>query len=69
MDLFGNIVETKAAAPTPSSVFGPDGGSDDAVLTVEKNISNTAHDYILLNDEQSIQQFINTAMQQTEIMF
>jgi len=68
MDLFGNIVETKEAAPTPSA-DNARSGSDDAVLAVDKNINNTDHDYILLNDEKSIQQFINAAMQQPEICF
>ncbi len=69
MDLFGNIIETKEAAATPTAAVSPDGGSDDSVITVEKNISNTEHDYVLLNDEQSIQQFINAAMDQTELCF
>ncbi|MES2848946.1 MAG: DNA polymerase I [Bacteroidota bacterium] len=69
MDLFGNIVETKAAAPTPSSVFISDSGSDDAVLAVEKNINNTTHSYILLNDDTAIEAFVNTAKEKIEICF
>jgi len=69
MDLFGNIIETKEAATTPAAAFSPGGGSDDSVITVEKNISNTEHEYILLNDEQSIQQFINAAIEQSELCF
>jgi DNA polymerase I len=33
------------------------------------NISNTPHQYFLLDDEAAIQQFIQTALQQTEICF
>ena len=69
MDLFGNIVETKESSQTPSAVANPDGGLEDSVSVADKNINNTAHNYILLNDEKSIQQFINLAMQQSEICF
>lgn len=70
MDLFGNIIETKEAAATPSAAPGPDGGSlEDASPAVEKNIHNTAHNYILLDNDKAVQQFINAAIQQPEICF
>lgn len=70
MDLFGNIIETKEAAATPSAAPGPDGGSsEDASPAVEKNIHNTAHNYILLDNDKAVQQFINAAIQQAEICF
>jgi DNA polymerase I len=62
MDLFGSpvsepkneVAEAEEAAETTASL---------------KNINNTAHDYILLNDEQSIRQFIDTASSYAEICF
>ncbi len=69
MDLFGSPAENQAAAATPLAVENPDGGSEENPMLADKNISNTAHNYILLNDVKSIQQFINAAMQQSEICF
>jgi DNA polymerase I len=69
MDLFGNIIETKETAPTPSAVTNPDGGSEETIKIADKNIHNTPHNYILLDDETAIQQFINAAMQQPEMCF
>ena len=69
LDLFGNTIVTQKATPTPSAVENPDGGSEENFLVPEKNIHNTPHNYILLNDDTAIQQFINTAMEQTEICF
>jgi DNA polymerase I len=69
MDLFGNIIETKETVPTPTAVINPDGGSDETIKIVDKNIHNTPHNYILLDDETAIHQFINAAMQQAEMCF
>lgn len=69
MDLFGNIIETKEPAATPSTVVNPDSGSEESITIADKNIHNTPHEYILLNDDQSIQEFINLAMAQPEICF
>lgn len=70
MDLFGNIIETKEVAPTPSVTVNPDGGSSEGtIIAADKNIHNTPHDYILLNDQDSIQQFIEVASTQSEICF
>jgi len=66
LDLFGNVVAAPATAPVASSSGG---GSEESFLSPEKNINNTPHQYILLNDETAIQQFINIAIQQTEICF
>jgi DNA polymerase-1 len=65
LDLFGNAV---AANPAPPAAT-PEEGSEDNFLSPEKNIYNTPHQYILLNDETAIQQFIDLAKQQTEICF
>lgn len=69
MDLFGNIIETKEPAATPSTVVNPDSGSEESITIADKNIHNTPHEYILLNDDQSIQEFINLAIAQPEICF
>jgi len=69
MDLFGNIIETKEAVATPPAVVNPGGGSEESITIADKNIHNTPHDYILLTDEQSVQQFIDLAMAQPEICF
>ena len=65
MDLFGNIVEQeeKSVEVLVSENPPPEGREAD------KNISNTEHDYILLNDDHSIQQFINAAIEQPELCF
>ena len=64
MDLFGNIV-----APTTSAVVNPEGGSEENMLAPSKNIHNTTHSYILLNDDAAIAAFIHTAKDYTEICF
>lgn len=70
MDLFGNIIETKETAPTPAAASSPaDGGSEEPVTVVDKNINNTEHNYILLDDEKLIRQFVATALSQPEICF
>ncbi|UEG50910.1 DNA polymerase I [Ferruginibacter lapsinanis] len=67
MDLFGNIIE--APAPTPSASNSSENESEEDHFAIEKNINNTPHEYILLNDENSIKQFIKLAAQSTEICF
>ncbi len=69
LDLFGNAVAAPATSSASSAIENADGGSDENFLVPEKNIHNTPHNYILLNDDTAIQQFINTAMEQTEICF
>jgi DNA polymerase-1 len=65
MDLFGNVVEAK---PVPT-VFNPAAEDAEGPAQVDKNIHNTPHQYNLLNDAASIQQFIKNALQHTEICF
>jgi DNA polymerase I len=65
MDLFGNIVEQEEKSVEVLVSENPSSEGREA----EKNISNTQHDYILLNDEQTIQQFINAAIEQSELCF
>jgi DNA polymerase I len=66
MDLFGNVVESKQV---PAATENTDSGSEGNFLSPDKNINNTPHNYILLNDDTAIQQFIDTAIHQTEICF
>ena len=67
MDLFGNVIEE--AVPTPPAILSSGIQFPEKDFTPDKNINNTSHEYILLNDESSIQQFISLAMQQIEICF
>ncbi len=65
MDLFGNViqqVEIVRSAVLPAA-------EEPAASPANKNIHNTPHNYILLDDERSIRQFITTASQQKEICF
>lgn len=70
MDLFGNIIETKEAAPAASGGVNPEGGSsEDTTPAAERNINNTPHNYILLDNDKAIRQFIDAAIKQSEICF
>ncbi len=69
MDLFGNIIEPapQPVKETVKAVIEDD--EEGSVLPVDKNINNTPHNYILLNDDASIKQFITGAAKQSEICF
>jgi len=74
LDLFGNNEAASAAEnSTVNESLLQDGstesGSEEPAIALDKNINNTPHNYILLNDETAIQQFIDAAIQQTEICF
>ena len=69
LDLFGNVVAPPATSIAPSAIENTDGSSADNFLAPERNIHNSPHNYILLNDDTTIQQFINIAIEQTEICF
>ncbi len=73
-DLFGNTVNTskadyksskKDAAPDPSIITGEESSG----LLAEKNITNTVHDYELIEGRDAIQQLLILLMQQKEICF
>lgn len=66
-DLFGNVVEAKAGskADTDESLLAAEG----AGFNADKNINNTPHEYHLLDTQEKIQSFIDTALQQTELCF
>jgi DNA polymerase I len=69
MDLFGNAVETKQITTVEISVAVEEEGGENNFLTPSKNIHNSPHNYSLLNEAAAIEQFVNTAMQQSEICF
>ncbi len=69
LDLFGNGVITATDVPNQSSIENPDGTEEENFLVPDKNIHNTPHNYILLNDETAIQQFISTLIKEKEICF
>jgi len=66
-DLFGNAVESAAARTIIEKTENEE--IDDTGLSASKNISNTPHEYILVNDENKIKELVDVLMQQTEICF
>ena len=75
MDLFGNIIEpapqqNKSSNNSLEDSQVPSTGGDLGEASVaDKNINNTPHNYILLNDDKAIQQFINSAIKLSELCF
>lgn len=67
MDLFGNVIEETTTVQ--KAVLNASDGEDETALAVTKNINNTPHNYILLNDDVSIEQFLSAAKEQKEICF
>lgn len=67
MDLFGNVIEETTTVQ--KAVLNASDGEDETALAVTKNINNTPHNYILLNDDISIEQFLSAAKEQKEICF
>jgi DNA polymerase-1 len=65
MDLFGNIVESKQPEPAATD----DETGEGNFLAPSKNIHNTTHQYILLNDAAAVEAFIDTAKAYSEICF
>ena len=63
MDLFGETVVMAATAPT---IEVEEQGS---ILSVDKNIHNTPHDYVLVNTREAINELIGKLMLQPEICF
>jgi DNA polymerase-1 len=66
-DLFGNALESAAARTIIEKV--EDNEIGEVGLTASKNIYNTPHDYILVDNEEKIKELVNVLMQQTEICF
>ncbi|MGG9964294.1 DNA polymerase I [Ferruginibacter sp. SUN106] len=68
MDLFGNIIE-QPEAKTTAVAPKPEGDVEEGSLAVDKNINNTAHNYILANTDELISQLTNKLINQQEICF
>jgi len=68
-DLFGNpiVQKTKAISQEPSVVDLDESATAAEIITAHHNISNTAHQYILLDTNDAIIQLAQEAMQQKEI--
>src|SRR6478735_8658844 len=66
-DLFGNAIESAAARTIIEKT--EDNEIEEKGLAASKNISNTSHEYILVDDEEKIKALVATLMQQTEICF
>lgn len=69
-DLFGNVVETPAtksqkteAAPTTVAT------TENESFTTTKNINDTPHSYILIDDDKKLKDLVEVLMQQSEICF
>jgi DNA polymerase I len=68
MDLFGNVIEAEPQeAKSNFESLEPLQTQEHGVAT--KNITNTPHSYILLNDDVAINSFITLAQNKTEICF
>ena len=67
LDLFGNNEAAVTASADEEQVQEEQDARPLGPATA--NIHNTPHNYILLNDETAIQQFVDSAMGQTEISF
>src|SRR5207237_6986326 len=66
-DLFGNAIESEAKRTQIEKAEEP--GTEAVGLTASKNINNTPHNYILIDNEEKIKELVNVLMQQTEICF
>lgn len=68
-DLFGNpiVQKTKAISQEPTVVDLDESAAAAEIITAHHNISNTAHQYILLDTNDAIIQLAQEAMQQKEI--
>ncbi len=67
MDLFGNIIEPVVVEVTEVTVKTSSSSEDG--LTVDKNISNTPHNYILANNDELINQLTNKLINHQQICF
>ncbi len=65
-DLFGNIVEPEINEP---KVSGEIVERNEAVLTVDKNINNTKHNYVAVEGEPAINKLITELKKHDEICF
>ena len=68
-DLFGNIVENKNSKNTPQPENEAEASENLMGLNADKNISNTEHNYHLVDTEEKMNALVNELMQQKEICF
>ncbi|MBS1745956.1 MAG: DNA polymerase I [Bacteroidetes bacterium] len=67
-DLFGNVVETTSDKTQKAiAVEAPD--STEENFTTSKNINDTPHNYILVDDDKMVKELVDILMQQKEICF
>lgn len=67
-DLFGNPVATATPAPKPV-VAKTEEEEEQASITADKNIHNTAHQYFVASTDQEIQKLIDALMKENEVSF
>ncbi|MDD2792261.1 MAG: DNA polymerase I [Sediminibacterium sp.] len=72
-DLFGNIVETKAApvknTKNTETIIPETAEEEPAGMIATRNIENTDHDYRLINEREAIVAFVESMKGYTEICF
>jgi DNA polymerase-1 len=74
-DLFGNIIEqpSSAISTTSTTAFSDatlaDHDEDPLPVAADKNISNTPHQYLLINDQEALETFIEQLKSHQEICF
>jgi DNA polymerase-1 len=65
-DLFGNIIAPAVSKP----VINPEPDlSDEVVIAAEKNINNTAHHYVAIEDDKAIKKLVAELSNHSEICF
>ena len=66
MDLFGNVTEQSKTVTVPSPDFA---AAEENILSVEKNINNTPHNYILADTDKLIKDLVKKLKAEKEICF
>jgi DNA polymerase I len=64
MDLFGNII-----MPEETVVEETEVNEEETAMVVDKNINNTAHNYLLVQTDEAIEKLLATLNEHTEICF
>lgn len=68
-DLFGNVVESKKAAPKSDEATDEDRVESGEAIVAGKTIHNTPHKYIAIQGEAAIQTLVKELMDQKEVCF
>ncbi len=69
IDLFGNVVVTKAVAVEETRTTDEAETDYGTGIAADKNINNTPHEYFLVNTDEQIKQLIDQLISQPEICF